>query len=34
MHECLPYYLELFEQMKADTQGVPVKTVTAANPAA
>ncbi|MDT5006872.1 MAG: 3beta-hydroxy-Delta5-steroid dehydrogenase / steroid Delta-isomerase [Mycobacterium sp.] len=34
MHECLPYYLELFEQMKADTQEVPVKTVTAANPAA
>src|SRR3954469_25716998 len=34
MHECLPYYLELFEQMKADTQESPVKAVTAANPAA
>jgi 3beta-hydroxy-Delta5-steroid dehydrogenase / steroid Delta-isomerase len=32
MHECLPYYLELFEQMKADTQQAPVKAV-AANPA-
>jgi 3beta-hydroxy-delta5-steroid dehydrogenase/steroid delta-isomerase len=34
MHECLPYYLELFEQMKADTEEKPVTTVTAANPAA
>jgi len=34
MHECLPYYLDLFEQMKADTKETPVKTVTAANPAA
>ena len=34
MHECLPYYLELFEQMKADIKETPVKTVTAANPAA
>jgi 3beta-hydroxy-delta5-steroid dehydrogenase/steroid delta-isomerase len=34
MHECLPYYLELFEQMKADTQEKPVKAVAAANPAA
>ncbi len=34
MHECLPYYLELFEQMKADTKETPVTTVTAANPAA
>src|SRR3954464_7685632 len=34
MQECLPYYLELFEQMKADTQESPVKAVTAANPAA
>jgi 3beta-hydroxy-delta5-steroid dehydrogenase/steroid delta-isomerase len=34
MHECLPYYLDLFEQMKADTKETPVKTVTATNPAA
>jgi 3beta-hydroxy-delta5-steroid dehydrogenase/steroid delta-isomerase len=34
MHECLPYYLELFEQMKADAEEKPVTTVTAANPAA
>ena len=34
MRECLPYYLELFEQMKADTQEVPVKAVAAAHPAA
>ena len=34
MHECLPYYLDLFEQMKADTKETPVKTITATNPAA
>jgi 3beta-hydroxy-delta5-steroid dehydrogenase/steroid delta-isomerase len=34
MVECLPYYLELFEQMKTDTKAVPVKAVTAAEPAA
>ena len=34
MHECLPYYLDLFEQMKADTKETPVKTFTATNPAA
>jgi len=34
MDECLPYYLELFEQMKTDAQEVPVKPVTPANPAA
>ncbi len=34
MHECLPYYLDLFEQMKADTKETPVKTVTTANPTA
>ena len=31
MRECLPYYVELFDQMKADTQGVPVRAVTGAN---
>jgi 3beta-hydroxy-delta5-steroid dehydrogenase/steroid delta-isomerase len=34
MHECLPYYLDLFEQMKADIREKPVKAVAAANPAA
>lgn len=34
MRECLPYYVDLFERMKADTQQVPVKAVTGANPAA
>lgn len=34
MRECLPYYVDLFERMKSDTQQVAVKAVTAANPAA
>ncbi len=34
MRDCLPYYLELFEQMKADAHEVPVKAVTAPSPAA
>lgn len=34
MRECLPYYVELFEQMKAVTHEVPVKAVTAAQAAA
>jgi hypothetical protein len=32
MHDCLPYYLELFDQMKAETKATPVKAV-AASPA-
>jgi 3beta-hydroxy-Delta5-steroid dehydrogenase / steroid Delta-isomerase len=34
MGDCLPYYLELFEQMKSDTKAVPVTAVPAAEPAA
>ena len=34
MGDCLPYYLELFAQMKSDTKTVPVTAVPAAEPAA
>ena len=30
LEECLPYYVELFDQMKADAEEVPVKAVTPA----
>jgi 3beta-hydroxy-delta5-steroid dehydrogenase/steroid delta-isomerase len=34
MRDCLPYYLGLFEQMKAEAQQAPVKVVPAASPTA
>jgi 3beta-hydroxy-delta5-steroid dehydrogenase/steroid delta-isomerase len=34
MRDCLPYYLGLFEQMKAQAQEAPVKVVPAGRPTA
>ena len=34
LDDCLPYYVELFDQMKAEAKEVPVKAVTPAHPVA